>query len=538
MGIATAGAHQTQRGPGQSTFNAFLVKFNGAGVRQWATYYGGSTIDRGNSCYADSQGNVYLAGETSETLTSTIIATANSHQPTNGGSYDAFLAKFDSNGNRLWGTYYGGNNSDGAYATCVDLSGNVYLAGTAGQINGTVIATPGSHQDTCGSYADAFLVKFNSAGVRQWATYYGGNGYDQGRGCSADASRNIALAGYTQSTNTISIATSGAQQTSFGGSTDMFITFFDSSGVRKWGTYYGGSDSDNGLAVRTDPYGNLYLAGAVSSTTGLSTSGSHQSQFGGNQDALLAKFCALTSKPVNTTNSANQTVCYNTSASISASGNGNLTWFSAPTGGSYLGSGNTYSTPTLTTNTTVYVQDSTFCGTSPRTAITVTVNPLPNVSCSSSSTLICNGQSATLTVVGANTYTWNSGSNAQTIVISPTVTSTYSVSGTSIAGCIKTATFTQNVSTCTSLPEQLNSEILIYPNPVKTNLQVINMPVGISKLKIYDVVGNCVLETDGEHLPNSADGEVKVDCSQFKPGIYFLEIKNAAAVKLFKIVKL
>jgi hypothetical protein len=74
------------------TWDAFLVKFNGAGVRQWATYYGGSANDEGYSCATDGSGNVYLAGFT----LSTNNISSGGHQNTfGGGGNDAFLVKFN-----------------------------------------------------------------------------------------------------------------------------------------------------------------------------------------------------------------------------------------------------------------------------------------------------------------------------------------------------------------------------------------------------------------------------------------------------------
>ena len=87
--------------------------------------------------------------------------------------------------------------------------------------------------------SDAFLVKFNSSGVRQWGTYYGGTGYDYSFSCATDASGNIYLSGYTRSTS--GIATTGAHQTTLGRGYDAFLVKFNSSGVRQWGTYYGGT---------------------------------------------------------------------------------------------------------------------------------------------------------------------------------------------------------------------------------------------------------------------------------------------------------
>jgi hypothetical protein len=95
-------------------------------VRLWGTYYGGSDSDYGYSCTTDATGNVYLAGMTQST---NAIATSGAHQTTHGGIDDAFIAKFDSSGAILWGTYYGGSNADWGLSCTTDATENVYLAG-------------------------------------------------------------------------------------------------------------------------------------------------------------------------------------------------------------------------------------------------------------------------------------------------------------------------------------------------------------------------------------------------------------------------
>ncbi|MCB0638721.1 MAG: SBBP repeat-containing protein, partial [Lewinella sp.] len=103
----SAGGHDNTYGGGYYN-DAFLVKFDGNGVRLWATYYGGNQDDIGQAVCTDQTGNVYLAGYTES---SSSIA-AGGHQNTKGPYTDAFLVKFDTDGVRLWGTYYGGGSID------------------------------------------------------------------------------------------------------------------------------------------------------------------------------------------------------------------------------------------------------------------------------------------------------------------------------------------------------------------------------------------------------------------------------------------
>ncbi len=225
--IATLGSHQPAIGLG-GDYDAFLVKFNSSGVRQWGTYYGEISSDSGNSCAVDATGNVYLAGRTNSGSTGIAVATTGSHQSTIGGGYDAFLVKFNSSGVRQWGTFYGGIGYDEVASCSIDATNNIYLTGrTSSSI--TAISSIGSHQSAYGGGTDdAFLVKFNSSGVRQWGTYYGGTGNDYGSSCAADPTGNVYLAGTTTSSVT-SISTIGCHQSAFGGNYDAFLVKFNES---------------------------------------------------------------------------------------------------------------------------------------------------------------------------------------------------------------------------------------------------------------------------------------------------------------------
>ena len=286
--IATAGAHQVIHGNGYE--NAFLAKFNTNGVRQWATYYGGSVRDLGMFCSVDQNNDVYMSGHTLSNNPG-VIATPGSHQQNAGGDWDGYLVKFNSSGVRQWGTYYGGPTIEFGVscAAAKDGSGDVYLCGKTQQTGGTVIATPGSFQSAFGGQEDAYLVKFNSSGVRQWGTYYGLEGTDQGNHVATDAQGYIYLLGNTSST--AGIATPGAFQTNYVFDFDAYIAKFNNSGIRQWGTYYGGNGDDRAHGFARDPVsGALYIGGRTSSTGSISTDGSHQPNFaGGNWDGFLVK---------------------------------------------------------------------------------------------------------------------------------------------------------------------------------------------------------------------------------------------------------
>ena len=338
-GIATSGAHQANYVGGR---DAFLVKFDGQGNRLWGTYYGGNGSDEARALTTDAQGNVYMAGVITSSSSSG-IATSGAHQANHGGgSRDAFLVKFDGQGNRLWGSYYGGNGWDEAYALSTDGQGHVYMAGYTTSSSG--IATSGAHQANNGGREDAYLVKFDGQGNRLWGTYYGGRDYEIAHTLSTDAQGHVYMAGYTTSSS--GIATSGTHQANHGGggSYDAFLVKFDGQGNRLWGTYYGGSGDDYAYALSTDGQGHVYMAGYAESTSGIATSGAHQANHGGVDDAFLVKFsdnsAPIAQAPTLSTQPALQIGAYSASAGgqISLDGGAAITdkglcWSTQPNAG-------------------------------------------------------------------------------------------------------------------------------------------------------------------------------------------------------------
>jgi hypothetical protein len=167
--------------------------------------------------------------------------------------------------------------------------------------------------------------------------------------------------------------------------------------------------------------------------------------------------CILPVPPTNTTPPANQNICTGHSATLSASGTGTLGWYNAPTGGTWLGGGSTFTTPILTSDTAYYVQDST-CGPSlSRTRIPVTVNPLPVPTITGQTSMCVNsGYYNYTTEAGMTNYVWtvssggiiNYGSGTNQIEVTWIVAGpqTVSVTYTSAGGCNPVSPTVKNVT--------------------------------------------------------------------------------------------
>jgi N-acetylneuraminic acid mutarotase len=158
---------------------------------------------------------------------------------------------------------------------------------------------------------------------------------------------------------------------------------------------------------------------------------------------------------------------------------------------------------------------------------TITVNALPTITAVANRSVICRGETTTLTATGANTYTWSNSVVAPSIVITPTMITQnliiYTVTGTSSLLCENNQTVSVKVLNCVDgLNESaLSADVFnIYPNPNKGafNLDVIAQLPNLF-LHVYDALGQLVYAKEMTNGHNSIDLMVS-------PGIYYYRLQN------------
>jgi hypothetical protein len=285
-GMATPGSYKSSLPAlptGPPPADAFIAKFNAAGQLDWSTYYGGPDNDFIAAMHMTAAGTIMVLGETS----SLNLSTAYAWQPAyGGGSADAFITRFSTNGTPDWCTYFGGADYEHPTSIVVDQLDNVYIAGSVygdGQI-----VTPNACQTLFGGgSADGFLAKFNSQGLLDWSTYIGGGGFDQVNGIAADSFQNIVVAGLTGSPAGILQAPGSGKHVfevnANGAQPEGFLARYNTLGQRLWGTYYEGV----GKSVGCYGNGNIYFTGYTTARQ-LATPNAYQMDNKGSGDVFLS----------------------------------------------------------------------------------------------------------------------------------------------------------------------------------------------------------------------------------------------------------
>lgn len=242
-------------------------------------------------------------------------------------------------------------------------------------------------------------------------------------------------------------------------------------------------------------------------------------------NSLTAYTVTSNPNPTVSITSGTTTVCAGTSVSLTANGASTYTWNTAATTSTIA--------PSPSVSTTYSVTGTSAAGCTATAVQAVSVNPSPAVNAVSSTSLLCVGQTASLTASGATTYLWNTSATTTVIAISPSVTTVYTVTGTDALGCNGTYTISQAVSVCSGLSANQNTSasLVVYPNPTN-GLFTVEMANGAAKtISVSDVTGRVVVDN------TSNSDAVNINISNLSNGIYYVKIQSNSTTQVLKVVK-
>jgi hypothetical protein len=269
----SAGAFQAKLAGSQDTF-AVMLSPSGSTLTIM-TYLGGSGVDHASSVKVGPSGGIFIGGYT----WSNNFPVVNAFQPKSGGGQDGFVTKLNPAGQTLeWSTYIGGSGgSVGApeevNALCLDALYNIVVAGTTSSVNFPV--TPGSLQPILGGQTDGFIARLsNGPGALLQSTLLGGALSDGIDAMALDFHGNPYVTGFTSS---LDFPVQNPFQNANAGLIDAFVVKLNNtlSGII-FGTYLGGSGSDQANAIAVDNETSIIVAGQTSSGN-FPTAGSLQS---------------------------------------------------------------------------------------------------------------------------------------------------------------------------------------------------------------------------------------------------------------------
>jgi hypothetical protein len=433
--------------------DGFVVKYTSAGTFTWSRKLSTAGADRLVGIDVRANGFVYAVGYFNGTIAAgELNALYNFPTPGQGGN-DGIVWQLTASGVPSGGALINSGGDDQVTAVAVDEVNNKLY--TAGHYGGSIPL----YGFTNSGSTDLCLIKWNmdnnnSITAAQYSYGFGNAQQQLSASLDVDPAGNVYWGGTTAGASVIDFDRSA--NSSFvvsAGLNDGFLASYDSTGAIRFAFAIGNAGQDfvgNTIKAKNT---NVYVTGGFLGTIDFDPSaGTSNLTPIGSFDAYAVKYntCVTPAMPSNTTPTTNLTICAGNTTSLSASGlvNGHISWYSASSGGTYLGSGATLTTPVLSSTTTYYAQDSTCTG-SPRVAVTVNVNQGPtSLSYTASANSVCLGNAVILSGSGASSYAW-SGGVVNSTAFFPTATTTYTLTGTAPSGCTATTT-----ATITVLPRQ------------------------------------------------------------------------------------
>jgi hypothetical protein len=274
----------------------FILKFTSSGTFLWVkTWTMGATEDElVDNIATTPSGDIWMCGYFEGTGDFDPDPTK-IDQHASLGMKDAWVSRFDSNGNFKWARTWGeAGDDDKAMAVIPDAIGNCYITGC---FYNTVDFDPGAgvHEIPSAGGSDAFLLELDPNGSYVWSGTMGGAYEDTGQGVAVDSLGNVLIVGQFENTANVSPTSVQSNRLSNGG-TDIFLTKISPSHDFLWADTWGGTDFEYvendsyfeyGNPLWVDQYGKSYVGGEYGNTVNFNPSGGTDNHTADYYDAFI-----------------------------------------------------------------------------------------------------------------------------------------------------------------------------------------------------------------------------------------------------------
>lgn len=375
------GGQSTNGGTG---LDLYLVRTNSSGVSIWTNRWGTAGTDNIEHIVRNNDGTFILAGGTDDV--------------SGLGGNDGYLVKTDTGGTQIWAKIYGGSDQDDFHRVEATTDGGYIASGTS-RSSGPL-------------EPNMWLMKVTSAGDSTWSRTLGGVNHDHGYSGMQTSDGGYIMAGYSSS-----FAFNGEDayvvKLNSSGNLGNYLTYTTIYGVISPPTgSCGGTNTPVSVIVRNFGNDTVNNPSVTVQITGALTQTLNQTYLGaiypGDYDTLVFSSTINTSAggvlnfsctanvtndvyPANNSMTSSVTIipysaapgvtsgsrCGTGTVSLSATSPDSIFWYNAASGGTLLGTGATYTTPSISNTTTYYAQAGGTCPSS-RVAVTATVNAIPN----------------------------------------------------------------------------------------------------------------------------------------------------------------
>ena len=228
--FVAGGSYNAFGGQHAGELDTWLARHDSQGQRTWILQLGTTADDAPGPIAPDGVGGAFVTGGTRGSLFGGSL-----------GLRDAWLARYDANGARLWGIQFGTDASDAVWGTALDSHGGALVCGS----------TDGNFSGVPAGSSDGWLARFDPSGAMTWADQISSSGAEAAFSVASDGMGGAFVAG----TSTGDVGGPSA------GSVDVWVAHYDATGTRTWIRQFGSNIADSCQTVVSDGAGGAFLGG-------------------------------------------------------------------------------------------------------------------------------------------------------------------------------------------------------------------------------------------------------------------------------------